>query len=569
MENSDSTMDVSSPENIDLVSARQCRKMRTSHSRHNAHSPHQFQLGGTYEPKLKRRKIAFKIWEDPISDKEKERNRHTVYGRSTHPATTSFTPINSKVLPMDNVNSLRPTRSTSWTTVNRPIQTTSKKTLVSEAYSTLSYHGMDLTVRNPLNRTFSMSEAEKYPNARAGIPTGPKREYEYKPGITFPAPPMEDLGLISTTSITDKKVYRQLDKDPAITTKGKRPTALKLPPVFSPKALYDTSPKYPTPNFTRWLQVHSASPTSGFSPTRTTTLSVETPQVLYRSATTSRLNRRILTSPIITPTARRAVSFSSSELTTPLVDLNKTRGKSGVSVDPVCAKPCPNSNKTPPPEPPLLPPQQRFPGAAQIICSCHKPAETFKVKIVECYNSECIVGWHHYACLGKNHKLSALHGKWTCDLCRAEKHWGVATVDTDMKSVFSASEMVEALGGPGGIGHVTNPYGMQNPTEVYGGIKPRAAHNLGWAIFEPEAVQRAFEKAEYDSLTRLQEYGNDLASDYEPQDYGITFTSGSERQEYLGEFTMGFTELDFGSEELGESSEELDTSSGDISLELE
>jgi len=555
MERSNSRMYVSSPREVVQVSSTWIYILNRLMA-NTSDSPQQSLLDRTCEPKPKRRKTSFKIWEDPVSDNELERNEHTMHDQDAHRKLPSLTSFSSTTLLSDNAV---PHGSGPWTPINRtfPTQTTIPivdNTPSSKTTLTFSYSDIDPTAGKSFKSTFSMSEAEKYPNARAGVPTGVKQKYVYKPGILFPAPPMEDLGLISTGPYTKKETYHHLDKDPNAVDKGRRPAPLKLL-TFPSGAPCDISLEHPTPDFTTWLRAHSASPILRSSPVRTTTLNADIPQALRGSATTSRINQRALLSPIIAATARRAVSVSESQPNSLLFNTSKTIGAKGVFIEPICAKPSQNLNRTPPPEPPLLPPQQRFPGAAQIICSCHRPAETFKVKIVECYNPGCVVGWYHYACLGKNHKLSALHGRWTCDLCKAEKHWGVATTHTNMESAFPASEMAEGLGGPGGIDYFANAYGLGITMELYGGLRPRAARSLGWAIFDVEAVERAIGKAEHDALTRLQEHGIDLAESFGLQEYGTGLMSGSELQEDLGVLAEGSEGIAEGSEDLGSSSE--------------
>ena len=495
------------------------------------------QIDDPSEPKRKRLKRTFKIWEDPVSDREAERDEHTMHG---------FTKLQQ-----NNGESTQPTIFSPWTPVNSsfPVHTlpVSQDNDMANEEDFTRPHGKEWTADLPIRGTFSISEEEKYPKAHAGVPTGPKQKYVYKKGITFLTPAMEDLGLIGPQPTIPETSSQKLDKDASTASRDKRPAPLKLPRRQS-TAARDTSPEHPTIDFDDWLRGYSSSPIFGTSPTQSTTL--------------KGINRRAVPSPIFTGAAQTA-KRSKSHPSTP-TNPKKATGKKRISLSPISAKPQPSADQTIPLPSLFSPQQQRIPRPTQLICSCHKPAETFDVKIVECYNPGCNVGWYHYNCLAKTQKLSALHGRWTCDLCKVEKDWGYAAKATDFKCPFSEQELADALGGPGGIEGVANPYGLGNITKLSGEVVPRAVRAFGWAC-DPEAVARAVEEMEdYDAhISMLEEDGVDVASDAGSQDYGTELSYNGETGEYVNERVGEPMELDDVSEDLGTGSGDVTSSSED------
>lgn len=116
------------------------------------------------------------------------------------------------------------------------------------------------------------------------------------------------------------------------------------------------------------------------------------------------------------------------------------------------------------------PHQVRIPSATEIICSCSKAARTPDVKIVQCSNTDCVVGWYHYDCLDKSAKLSCRHRTLVCSHCRidaqsreadARNGWSVEKmVEGECRLVFGGREMVAAMPVLGGGYGVVDPYGL-------------------------------------------------------------------------------------------------------------
>jgi hypothetical protein len=112
----------------------------------------------------------------------------------------------------------------------------------------------------------------------------------------------------------------------------------------------------------------------------------------------------------------------------------------------------------------------RVPEATEIICICRKAARTFEVKLAQCSNKDCVIGWYHYDCLDKRFKLSCRHGTLLCQHCKNETHfkeqdakngWSVKKmVEAETAMPFSAKEMLAAMPLPGGAYGVINPYGL-------------------------------------------------------------------------------------------------------------
>ncbi|KAF2641968.1 hypothetical protein P280DRAFT_289718 [Massarina eburnea CBS 473.64] len=97
-------------------------------------------------------------------------------------------------------------------------------------------------------------------------------------------------------------------------------------------------------------------------------------------------------------------------------------------------------------------PEKRIPAAKEVICSCRTAANTYVVKIVECYNPNCRIQWYHYGCLVKNSKLSSNHGKWVCEVCRSQAEWAEWKGDgIDVNKAWIMEEREKV---------VKNPYGL-------------------------------------------------------------------------------------------------------------
>jgi hypothetical protein len=382
------------------------------------------------------------VWEDPDSNDETERRGYTMSG---HITTLSFTPHGPSPSLMHNVDTVNNTKPT-WTAINSDFYIeggfgTPDQTLDSTNECLPYLHRkMNPTASEPFRGTFSVSEEEKYPHAHAGIPTSTPRKYVYKPSIKFMAPQMKDCGLIRSGQSAHLNVSCQSGKYATDSARGKCPPPSLKPLSDLQIAFTDVSLMHPSDESISRPRSQPENP--GSSPPNSRFVTVNGTILSGGPATAPIANRKLLLSPIIAATARR--SFPQSQPATPRP---ATKGKQAIS-----AKSYYSTTSSF---------EERFiPSACAIICSCRKPAETFSKKIVECLNPDCRVGWYHYTCLNKSAKLSSLHGKWTCQWCKAEDQWITVNGLTDMKSPFSAKDMINALDLPVGVAIHANPYGL-------------------------------------------------------------------------------------------------------------
>lgn len=394
---------------------------------------------------------------------------------SSPPGTIDFTPS----LFLNNAYYNTIIKSRGWATTNSPVTpiTTQYRQMNThfageEDLLQLLHNNRDPTAGRPCRGTFDMSEEEKYPKARTGFPTGPLQQYEHKAGITFPAPPMRDAGPISSGQLTPKIVsqagYRlavpsmllgeaaRVGHSPQKREFGRERngSALtsRLPlferpstPIQEPPLNFDVRiERTPELRLGPKLVVHDTP--SNFTP-------VNFGLNMIRPSSGSMLSplMRVPSLSPEPPTPEKRPSTPKSP---------KKTGKHGPSLDPVGAQPWPIQK--PFSESSLSPPEKRVPSAQELICACHKPAETYKVKIVECWNPECTIGWYHYSCLDKCSKLSSRYGKWMCDVCKTARTFARGNRGTThFKPAFSAEEIVNGMRGPGGVVYSMNPYGLQ------------------------------------------------------------------------------------------------------------
>lgn len=390
------------------------------------------------------------------------------------------------------------TRSVSgWTTVNalKKLHTTPQPIFdedEGELLQDLLHNGRDPTFNKPFQGTFSISEEEKYPHARAGIPISPPQEYEYKPGIKFMAPPMKDCGLITTSHLirtmrtraerrsVDERVLsreRRFGKEIQPSTVDNFLPLVKRPSIqpspFGPPAALNlfssASLRIPSFSSTRhWL---------GSLPERRVPFALPAEPSGGIDAEPSKQRRTFPIRPFpatdqpspfsnILPADRAASPHYLSGPPTPkpprppVPRLEAPKSPFHNPKTPVIGKPWPYPLQHPVEDATEAAQQRCIPAASAVICVCHKRADTLKVRIVQCWNPECTVSWFHYDCLDKSGKLSSLHGKWLCDACKAEKVFGKAAKTTDMRMPFSAQEIVDGAFVPGGAYGVENPYGL-------------------------------------------------------------------------------------------------------------
>lgn len=187
---------------------------------------------------------------------------------------------------------------------------------------------------------------------------------------------------------------------------------------------------------------------------------------------------------------------------------------------------------------------KRVPSANDKICSCHQAARTPDVKIAQCANMDCFIGWYHYDCLEKSAKISARFGTMICQSCKTEKEFK----EMGEKNKFNINELVAnkmganlkwtkeevlaALPGPGGHAGVKDPYGLcclnqqvpvAPPTAGRGALGSLSA--FGLAESRPHLLHEAYNNAQAHQavadarFAEQQEVENEVYSEEEEKEY--------------------------------------------------
>jgi hypothetical protein len=150
----------------------------------------------------------------------------------------------------------------------------------------------------------------------------------------------------------------------------------------------------------------------------------------------------------------------------------------------------------------------RVPSFTETICSCRAAARTPSVKIVQCSNTDCVVGWYHYDCLDKSAKLSCRHGTLVCQHCKNETYfrerdekngWSIEKMaEAEIAVPFSGVEMLGAMPAQGGGYGVVDPYGLGAAVEGPG-VAARVSRGalgklgfFGYAASAPFLVDKAY-----------------------------------------------------------------------------
>jgi hypothetical protein len=291
--------------------------------------------------------------------------------------------------------------------------------------------------------TFAMSEGEKYPAAHAGFPLGPAQEYQHKPGISFKVAPMEDYGPISLGCPTKDSVYGSV-YDSQIDTESS---------TEGDEYVYDRNKRHFGDELDRNLNMDGrvqGNYSSLWPPAdlRTTESGLEAADPDLETTEPDQTTEPVLET-TVSPTEVEAPpqtphnSFRHGNYRWPAPK---------ESTSPIPARPAPGSDLTP---------KYLHPHPNQLICSCKQPAKTSTVRIVQCRNTECVVGWYHYACLkGTSEKGVARFGTLLCEVCKGDKHWGKADGVTDLSMPFTREEVLGEIMGVIGAGGAGDLYGL-------------------------------------------------------------------------------------------------------------
>ncbi|KAF2442914.1 hypothetical protein P171DRAFT_51970 [Karstenula rhodostoma CBS 690.94] len=337
------------------------------------------------------------------------------------------------------------TNMTGWTPINAPNASTTPSSyepvqlsVDSHITSPMTRYKMDPPADIPFQGTFAMSEAEKYPAARAGFPNGPAQEYQHKPGISFRAAPMEDYGPIHVERPIADSVYEsQADADGS-----------------TDEEVYNGNERHfgdeLDPNLDTIVRVQG-DPSLEPLPDLETTESAIEPTESDLGTTESDIN---------IPESNPEAAETLADVAAPTLHTPHNAFKHGSytwpapkeSASPIPARPAPGFDITP---------ENLYPHPNQLICSCRGPAKTETVRIVQCRNTECFVRWYHYACLkDKREKGVARFGTLLCELCKGEEYWKKAQGVTDLSMPFSQKEVVDGIMNQFGTNGAGDPYGL-------------------------------------------------------------------------------------------------------------
>jgi hypothetical protein len=406
------------------------------------------------------------------------------------------------------INTSPPQTSTSTSALRQlsSIQPTSHPTMSGEEPEYRDDH-MDLAVDQPLQGTFNIPISEKYQGVRAGVPLGDPVEYQYKKGISFPAPPMQDLGpMFPQESLEEPhmkrpEVYRGGVTRQAIISSAVRASGVKrsnqecdVPSPASngfkhvPQSIPDlkvssiSSSTLSSASKGNGLQTFLAAAKMGMASLPANMVNTS-PNVHIKTATSSTSTSAPLGStenPMVFPSVTTPVH------TTFVKPLNQGALVSKPQTSTTAASPQrrqPNSPKIQAPSEAHLLAQQRSQQAAQfqqdrgrvpaapILCSCRKPSRPGD-KIVTCSNTECPILTYHYRCLDKSQKLSTKGAKWVCAMCKATAMYAAKAAKqpkTDFKFPFNKQEIEDAFAFAGNKAMV-NPYGFG--VGKYNGYQP-------------------------------------------------------------------------------------------------
>jgi hypothetical protein len=358
---------------------------------------------------------------------------------------------------------------------------------------------MNLTTEQPLQARLNIPVFEKYRGARAGVPLGDPVEYQHKKGISFPAPPMQDLGLmfpkesLEETYIERPQVYgggvtRQAIISSSVRASGVKASNQELE-VLSPARNGFKHIPQSVLDLGASLIASSTLPSTAAQDNglQTFPATAKTEMALLpANAVNTSPNVHIKTPALSTPLGR-----TETPMVLPLAEVLAHMP----FVKPLVSKPqmsttvantqCrqPKSLKIQSASEAHLLAQQRSNQAAQsqqargrvpiapILCSCRKPSHPGD-KIVACTNTACSILRYHYRCLDKSQKLSTKGAKWVCMMCKATAMYAAKAAKqpkTDFKFPFNKKEIEAAFTFAADTATV-NPYGFD--LGKYNGYQP-------------------------------------------------------------------------------------------------
>ena len=346
----------------------------------------------------------------------------------------------------------------------------------------------DLVEGEPFQGTFDVPASEQYGGARGGIPVGEPVEYEYKKGISFLAPPMQDLGpLFSKETYTKRKLV----KDGGIHRKTILESAVRasrvisssqepLTPKSSPRNgrlqfvmnsemtldqnVLETTPVPSSSNLLGCVATEKKKEVLPPAEKARPSLHISDDTFSGDSATTQDDTCKQTLDP-----GEKMTETPPHQLTKYLF-LGKFKGaippkhssndanssgmpKLGQSLDPTAeSEPTaltttkPSSALLPTSKGLLLPPldhqlktctprsslhsaQRPLTPANPSLCFCKQPARGPEDRIVKCTNPDCTIVNYHYRCLDKSQKLSTRGRHWVCVLCRSISEYAKQAAD--------------------------------------------------------------------------------------------------------------------------------------------
>jgi hypothetical protein len=379
---------------------------------------------------------------------------------------------------------------------------------------------MDPTLNQSLQGTFDLPDSEQYRGARAGAPIGDPVQYRHKKGISFPAPPMQDLGpMFLDVSVEEPHMERPERYGGAVTRKLIISSAVRVLGV----KISNQELKVPSPARNRFKPVPQSITGARVSPIAPSALRSISARgnSLQTSLVAAKIEKVLLTAkPVnasLDPNTKNSTSSTSASLRmsmnpmvfSPAVIRSRLSSVKPVNLGPLALK-SPNltsaasfqRHQRQGPKVQALPSAQvarhlslqaaQYPQnlgkvpAAPILCYCRKPSRPDD-RIVTCFNINCPISRYHYRCLDKSQKLSTKGVKWKCAMCKAAAMYAEKAAKqpkTDFKFPFNRKEVEDAFAFTGEkAGH--NPYGFS--LGKYNGYQPEKYGVMGHTTQNGEA----------------------------------------------------------------------------------
>jgi hypothetical protein len=413
---------------------------------------------------------------------------------------------------------------------------------------------MDPTLNQSLQGTFDIPTSEQYRGARAGVPIGDPVQYRHKKGISFPAPPMQDLGpMFPDVSVEEPHMERPETYGGGVARKLIISSAVR---VLGVKMLFQ-EPKVPSPARNGFKPVPQSTTGSRAFPIAPSTLRSTRARgnSLQTSLVTAKREKALLTAKPLNaspdPNSTSSTSSTSASLRmsmnpmvfSPAVTRSQLSSVKPVNLGPLALK-SPNRTSAanfqrhqrqgPRVQAPSLAQvarhlplkAARYPQnlgkipTAPILCYCRKTSRPDD-RIVTCFNIHCPISRYHYCCLDKSQKLSTKGAKWKCAMCKAAAMYAETAAKqpkTDFKFPFDNKEVEDAFAFTGEKAG-QNPYGFG--LGKYNDYQPEKYGVVGHTTQNGEARIVYGVDANAENLEEESEVSEEESSDDEDDDFVV------------------------------------------------